>query len=138
MPSVSPGYEHQELTQKIIGVFYEVYNELGHGFLECVYEEAMMIALADAGLRVARQLAVSVHFRGRSIGEFKADLLVEGAVIVELKAARALDSSHEAQTLNYLRGTAVEIALLMNFGPKPEFKRLAFANSRKQLTPNPA
>jgi len=134
MQSPQPGYEHQQLTQKIIGVFYEVYNELGFGFLEGVYEEAMMIALAESGLSACRQLPVNVHFRGRIIGEFKADLLVEDAVIVELKAARALDSSHEAQTLNYLRGTPIEIALLMNFGPKPEFKRMAFANSRKRLT----
>lgn len=133
MPSAAPGYEHQELTQKIIGVYYEVYNELGFGFLEGVYEEAMMVALHEAGLCASRQFPVTVHFRGRIIGEFKADLLVEDAVIVELKAGRALDSSHEAQTLNYLRGTSIEIALLMNFGPKPEFKRLAFANARKRL-----
>jgi GxxExxY protein len=124
---------HRDLTQKIIGVFYEVYNELGHGFLESVYEEAMLIALRDAGLKAAQQQPVSVSFRGRVIAQFKSDILVEGAVIVELKAARALDSSNEAQTLNYLRATDIEVGLLFNFGPKPEFKRLAFANERKRL-----
>ena len=110
MSSTGLGYEHQDLTQKIIGVFYEVYNELGFGFLEGVYEEAMLIALADAGIQACRQLPVKVCFRGRIVGEFRADLLVEKAVIVELKAARGLDASHEAQTLNYLRGTQIEIA----------------------------
>ncbi len=136
MQNPPPGYEHQDLTQKIIGVFYEVYNELGHGFLESVYEEAMMIALAEAGLRVDQQFPVLVSFRGRRIAEFKADLLVEGVVLLELKAARTLDSSHEAQILNYLRGTSIEIGLLCNFGPKPEFKRMAFANTRKRLPPD--
>src|SRR5882757_4054081 len=108
--------KHEELTQKIIGVFYDVYNELGHGFLESVYETAMVIALEDAGLSVKRQVEVPVWFRGRQIGTFFADLLVEDVVIVELKAVRSIDPSHEAQLLHYLRATEIELGLLLNFG----------------------
>jgi GxxExxY protein len=127
------GLKHEELTRRIIGVFYEAYNELGQGFLESVYEAAMEIALADAGLRVERQAPVQVWFRNRQVGDFRADLLVEGCVILELKACRAFDSSHEAQLLNYLRATDIEVGLLLNFGPKPEFKRFAYDNERKEL-----
>ena len=125
-------FKHQELTRKIIGVFYDVYNELGHGFLESVYEAAMLIALREAGLRAETQVPVVVNFRGYLVGDFRADLLVESAVLLELKAARALDPSHEAQLLNYLRATEIEVGLLLNFGVKPEFKRLAFDNERKR------
>ncbi len=126
-------YAHTELTQQIIGVFYDVYNELGPGFLESVYEAAMAIALEQIGLRVQRQASVRVYFRGAVVGEFRADLLVQEVVLVELKAARATDSSHEAQLLNYLRATRIEVGLLLNFGPKPEIKRLAFDNARKRI-----
>jgi GxxExxY protein len=127
------GLKHEEVTEKIIGVFYEVYNELGHGFLESVYEQAMVIALGQAGLAVKVQAPIAVYFRGRQVGDFRADILVDDAVLVELKAARALESSHEAQLLNYLRGTAIEVGLLLNFGPRPEFKRMVFDNERKQI-----
>lgn len=129
--------QHRELTEKIIGLFYDVYNELGFGFLESVYEEAMSIALTEAGLKIQRQYPVPVWFRGRQIGDFKADLLVEGKVIVELKAARSIDLAYEKQLLNYLRGTHLEVGLLLNFGPKPEFKRLAFSNERKSISVDP-
>lgn len=128
------GFKNQEITKKIIGVFYDVYNELGHGFLESVYEQAMVIALAQAGLSVSVQVPIAVFFRGSQVGDFRADILVNNAVLVELKAARALDPSHEAQLLNYLRGTSIEVGLLFNFGPKAEFKRLAFDNERKQIS----
>ena len=124
-------FKHRELTQKIIGVFYNVYNELGHGFLESVYENAMTFALREAGLDSRQQTSVTVYFRGQIVGDFRADLLVDNAVIVELKAAKSLDCTHEAQLLNYLRATDLEVCLLMNFGPKSEFKRLAFDNERK-------
>jgi GxxExxY protein len=114
-----------------LGVFYTVYAELGYGFLESVYEEAMFRALLSAGLKVERQVSIPVYFRGEQIASFAADLLVDQKVIVELKAARTLDSSHEAQTLNYLRATEIEIALLLNFGPKPQMRRLIFDNPRK-------
>ena len=128
-------FTHQELTGKIIKVFYAVYNELGYGFLEAVYEKAFVLALREEGLSVETQVEIKVWFRGQEIGTFFADVLVNGVVLLELKAARALDSSHEAQTLNYLRATDIEIALLFNFGPKPEFKRLSFDNRRKQNHP---
>jgi GxxExxY protein len=126
-------FKHQGLTRKIIGVFYDVYNELGHGFLESVYEAAMLIALREAGLKAEPQLPIAVYFRGTRVGDFRADLLVEDAVLLELKAARALDSSHEAQLLNYLRATEIEAGLLLNFGIEPEFKRLAYDNERKKI-----
>src|ERR1700722_5747432 len=100
---------HQELTAKIIGVFYEVYNELGHGFLESVYHKAFAIALEQAGLSIRSKVPVPVYFRGQLVGDFEADVLVEDKVLLELKAARELDSAHETQTLNYLRATPIEM-----------------------------
>ena len=126
------GYKHEELTGKIIKIFYEVYNELGYGFLESVYEKVMVIALRVAGLQAEPQKAIEVWFRGERVGEFSADILVESLVLLELKAARALDPSHEAQLLNYLRATNVEVGLLLNFGPKPQIKRFVFDNDRKR------
>jgi GxxExxY protein len=123
--------KHQEITEKIIKVFYAVYNELGHGFLESVYEQSMAIALREEGLPLKQQAPVEVYFRGQLVGDFRADLLVSDAVIVELKAARAIEGAHEAQLINYLRATNIEVGLLMNFGPKPEFKRFIFDNERK-------
>src|SRR5713226_923608 len=127
------GLKHKDLTETIIGVFFEVYNELGHGFLESVYEKALQVALTAKGLDVRRQIEVPVWFRGNKVGDFAADMLVERCVLLELKAARTLDSSHEAQLLNYLRATEIEVGLLFNFGIKPEFKRLAYDNSRKRV-----
>ena len=124
-------YRHEELTKRVIGIFYEVYNELGSGFLESVYEAAMELALRQAGLSVQRQRAIEVRFRGHTIGDFRGDLVVEGVLLVELKAVKALESAHEAQVLNYLRATDLEVGLLLNFGPKPEVKRFAFDNTRK-------
>jgi GxxExxY protein len=125
--------EHWDLCHAIVGVFYSVYNELGHGFLEAVYEQALAISLTEAGFTVARQVATPIWFRGKTIGEYKADLVVNGVVLLELKAAKALDSSHEAQILNYLRATDIEVGLLLNFGPKPQFKRFVFGNDGKGI-----
>jgi GxxExxY protein len=130
-------FKHKEITEKIIGVFYEVYNELGHGFLESVYEKSLEVALSSLGLSVQRQIEIPVWFRGHEVGAFSADVLVEGCVLLELKAARAIDPSHQAQLLNYLRATEIEIGLLLNFGLKPEFKRLIFDNPRKSLRGKP-
>ncbi|MBX3243090.1 MAG: GxxExxY protein [Acidobacteria bacterium] len=124
---------HSELTEKIIGTFYEVYNELGHGFLESVYENSLAIALREKGFDVQQQVAVPVWFHGQRVGDFYADIVVNDLIILELKAARAFDHAHIAQLLNYLRATEIEVGLLLNFGPKPEFKRQAFSNSRKKL-----
>ncbi len=131
MNAVEGQFRHGALTHEIIGVFYDVYNELGHGFLESVYENAMAIALRQGGLAVEQQVALPVWFRGQPVGDFRADLVVEGAVILELKAGKAIDPLHEAQLLNYLRATTLEVGLLLNFGPKPEVKRLLFDNARK-------
>ncbi len=125
---------HFELTQRIIAVFYEVYNELGHGFLESVYHQSLVIALRDAGLLVHSPIAIPVLFRGHRVGSFQGDIMVEKCVLLELKAARTLDSSHKAQLLNYLRATEIEIGLLLNFGVKPEFKRLIYDNPRKNTS----
>lgn len=127
------GLKHKDLTEAIIGVFYEVYNELGHGFLESVYEKAFDLALRSKGLDVLRQIDVPVWFRGQKVGDFVADILVNKCVLLELKAARTLDTAHEAQLLNYLRATEIEVGIIFNFGIKPEFRRLVFENSRKRV-----
>jgi len=122
---------YQELTYQIIGVYYDVYNELGHGFLESVYQKSLGLALQSAGLDACWPIEIPVWFRGHQVGRYEADMLVEKSVLVELKAVRALDGSHRAQLLNYLRATEIEVGLLLNFGVKPEFKRLLFDNSLK-------
>lgn len=124
-------YKHQELTQAIIQVFYEVYNELGHGFLESVYQEAMLLALRQKLINVEAQLPLPVWFRGEKIGDFRADLVVNGDVIVELKATRMMETAHEAQLLNDLRASSIEVGLLLNFGPAPKIKRMVFGNEKK-------
>ena len=129
--------KHSDLTDRIIGVFYDVYNELGHGFLESAYAEAMVIALEDVGLAVAREVPVPVWFRGRKAGQYFADLMVEDTILLELKAARSLDGTHEAQLLHYLRATNLEVGLLLNFGARPQFRRLLFDNERKKIRGNP-
>jgi len=126
------GLKHKQLTGEIIRVFYEVYDELGHGFLESVYQKCLGISLEETGLRVLSEVAIPVWFHGRQVGNFAADMLVENIVLLELKAVRALDGSHQAQLLNYLRATEIEVGLLLNFGVKPEFKRLLFDNPRKR------
>jgi len=133
----SVGLKHAELTDKIIGVYYDVYNELGYSFLESVYEESMAMALREAGLEAEPQVAVPVLFRGHQVGDFRADLLIEHKILLELKAARTLDRSHEAQLLHYLRATEIEIGLLLNFGDKPQFRRLFFDNERKKIRARP-
>ena len=125
--------KHDDLTQTIIGVFYDVYNELGCGFLESVYREAMRLALRQAGLAVATEMPISVVFRGEVIGMFRADLVVNETVLIELKSCDGLAREHESQTLNYLKATDIEVALLMNFGPTPRFKRLVMDNELKKL-----
>src|SRR5437588_6055765 len=103
MQTAQPGLKYADVTEKIIGIFYDVYNELGHGFLESVYEESWVIALRQAGLVVSRQVPVPVWFRNQKVGEFRADVTVEDCVLLELKCAKGLDPAHEAQVLHYLR-----------------------------------
>jgi GxxExxY protein len=137
MSASAPGLKHSDITEKIIGIFYDVYNELGHGFLESTYAEALLVALEASGLNAAREVSVPVWFRGRKVGQYYADLIVEGMVLLELKAARTLESAHEAQLLHYLRATKVEVGLLLNFGLRPQFRRLLFDNERKKIRENP-
>jgi len=136
MNSASNDRKHWDLCHSIIEVFYAVYNELGHGFLEAVYEEALALALTQAGFAISRQVATPIWFRGKKIGDYKADLLVNSSVLIELKTVRAIEPAHEAQVLNYLRATDIEVALLLNFGLIPNFKRLVFDNSRKGVRVN--
>ena len=124
-------YKHKELTEKIIKIFYRVYNRLGYGFLEKVYENAMMIEFRKEGIPAVSQFAIRVFYEDETIGEYYADILVDNKVIVEIKAARRLAKENEAQLLNYLKATNIEVGLLLNFDPKPELKRKAFDNLRK-------
>ncbi len=119
---------HQEITEKIIGAFYSVNNSLGFGFLEKVYENAMVLELKFLGLKVEKQKNIKVYYRGEEVGDYFADLIVNDSVIIELKAADSLCEEHEMQLINYLRATNIEIGLLMNFGKKAEFKRKIFTN----------
>jgi len=123
------------LTQRIIGVFYDVYNELGSGFQESIYREAMRLALRQADLQVEAEVPIEVRFRSNVVGIFRADLIVNDAVLIELKACDALAREHESQTLDYLRATNIEVALLMNFGSTPRFKRLMMDNDLKKSAP---
>ena len=124
-------YKHATVTAQVIGAFYTVYNTLGYGFLEKVYEHALGIELQQQGVEAVRQQPIRVFYAGQVVGEYFADMLVANAVLVELKATRTLAPEHEAQLLNYLRATKVEVGLLLNFGPKPQIKRFAYENSRK-------
>lgn len=136
MNSPSAGLKHSELTDRIIGVFYDVYSELGQGFLESTYAEALLVALEESGLSAVREVPVPVWFHNKKVGQYYADVIVEGVVLLELKAARALESAHEAQLLHYLRATEVEVGLLLNFGVRPQFRRLLF-DKRKKIRGNP-
>ena len=125
-------YKHSEITDKIIASFYAVYKTLGYGFLEKVYENAMALELRKRNVTVKAQSPIAVLYDGEIVGEYFADLLVADAVIVELKAAKAVVDEHEAQLLNYLKATPHEVGLLLNFGQEPKVKRRSFENSRKE------
>jgi len=122
---------HQEITEKIIKGFYTVYNTLGHGFLEKVYENAFAIELRKLGLRAEQQKKIEVFYDNHQVGEYYADILVDELVILELKAADAIAPEHEAQIINYLKATKIEVGLLFNFGPKPQFIRRILTNDKK-------
>lgn len=125
------GFKYKNLTERIIKVFYKVYNNLGYGFLEKVYENAMMLELKKSGISALAQFPIEVTYAEETIGEYFADILVDNKVIVEVKAAKSLVEENEAQLLNYLKATRIEVGLLLNFGSKPKIKRKAFDNSRK-------
>jgi GxxExxY protein len=124
-------FKYKELTERMIKIFYRVYNKLGYGFLEKVYENAMIAELKKEGIPAVPQSPIKVFYDGEVIGEYYADILVDNKIIVEIKAAKSLVEENEAQLLNYLKATHVEVGLLVNFGVKPEVKRKAFDNLRK-------
>ena len=125
------GLKHAELTERLIGIFFALYNETGHGFLESVCEQAFSVVLAENEIFFERQIAIPVWFHGQKIGEFRADLLVDRKVLIELKTGRDIGKAWEKQLLNYLRATDAEVGLLFNFGPTAQFKRYVFENERK-------
>jgi GxxExxY protein len=124
----------EELTGRIICSFYNVYNILGYGFLEKVYENALALELQKSDIQVRQQEGVKVFYRGEQVGDYYADMVVNGLVILELKSADTLKSEHFAQLTNYLKSTDKEVGLLLNFGKKPEFKRILLTNDKKRFT----
>ncbi|OQA46347.1 MAG: hypothetical protein BWY52_00781 [Chloroflexi bacterium ADurb.Bin325] len=126
-------FKHSDLTERIIRIYFEVYNALGHGFLEKVYENAMALRLQRNGMQVRQQQPINVFFDGQIVGDYFADLVVDDLIILELKAVEALALEHEAQLINYLKATRYEVGLLLNFGPRPKIIRKAYANERKSL-----
>lgn len=121
-------FKHKDITDKIIQAFYNVYNTLGYGFLEKVYENAMFLELTEMDLQIEKQYPIEVFYKEQKIGQYFADLIVEEKVIIELKAAEAICEEHEFQLINYLKATEIEIGLLLNFGKKPQFNRKIFSN----------
>jgi len=123
--------KHAELTNTVIAVFYEVYNEIGSGFLESIYHQAMRIALEQKGMQVAIEVPVPVFFRTYKVGDFRADLVVNNLILLELKALQTLEKIHEQQITHYLKATPLEVGLLLNFGPQPQIRRSIFDNKFK-------
>ena len=124
----SEKFLHGEITQVIIQAFYKVYNELGYGFLEKVYENALFIELEKTGLYIEKQRRIEVYYENEVVGSYYAELVVDEKVIIELKAAEGLREEHECQLINYLKATEIEVGLLLNFGKSPQFKRKIFTN----------
>ncbi len=124
---------HSDITDKLIKIFYKVYSNLGYGFLERVYENAMFIELQKTGLNVKRQSPIKVFYDDSQVGLYFADLLIDDKVIVELKAAEGLCEEHETQLINYLKATEIEVGILLNFGKKPEIRRKVFNDEFKNL-----
>jgi GxxExxY protein len=124
---------HKELTDQILKTFYYVYNELGYGFLEKVYQNALFLELRNRGFQVEPQKKINVYYQKVIVGEYYADLIVNDLVILELKATEFILKEFEYQLINYLRATEIEVGLLLNFGSKPEFRRKVFENNRKNI-----
>ena len=123
---------HKEITSAIISAFYTVYNTLGYGFLEKVYENALVLELEKRGLKVQTQFPIQVYYEGKIVGKYFADLLVADTVIVELKAVEQLIAAHETQLINYLKATEIEVGLLLNFGKEAKYKRRVFTQRKKK------
>lgn len=123
-------YKYSDLTEAIIKCFYKVYNELGYGFLEKVYHNALLIELQNEELKVESQKPIKVSYQGDVVGEYYADIIVEDVVMLELKATETVTEAHEFQLINYLKATNIEVGLLLNFGKKPEIRRKLFTNKK--------
>ena len=123
---------HEDLSRKILNAFYIVYNVLGHGFLEKVYENALMLEFRKQGIKVEQQEKIDVWYDSFRVGEYFSDIVVDDKVILELKAAAGIAPENEAQLLHYLRATHIELGFVLNFGLKPEFIRRVFSNERKE------
>ena len=128
----SDNYLHSEITGLILKAFFNIYNKLGYGFLEKVYENALMIELKKMGLESKKQIPIEVFYDSECVGQYFADIIVNDCVIIELKAAELLIEVHEAQLINYLKATDIEVGLLLNFGKDPQYKRKAFSNKYKE------
>jgi len=125
-------YKHSDITELVIKAFYNVYNKLGYGFLEKVYEKALEIECKKRGLKCLCQCPIEVFYDNEVVGFYIADMIVNQFVIVEIKAASAITAEHETQLVNYLKATEIEVGLLLNFGKKPEFKRKVFSSDYKE------
>lgn len=124
---------HKDLSDSILRIYFEVYNQLGYGFLEKVYQNAMYLELKAQGYKVEAQKQIKVLYKNQVVGEYYADLFVDDSILLELKACEAILDAHKAQLLNYLKATTVEVGILLNFGEEPEFKRFIYTNNRKNL-----
>jgi len=122
---------HGGITSGILGAFFDVYNELGYGFAESVYQRSMVLALSARDLKCEREVPLTVHFRGEVVGDYRADIVVANKVIVECKVADRIVNVHEMQIVNYLRATGITVGLVLNFGPTPTFKRLLLTTTQK-------
>jgi GxxExxY protein len=121
---------HSDVTRAIITAFFDVHRILGDGYVESVYQRALPILLKRRGVKSEREVPVVVNFLGEHVGDYRADLIVEGKVIVETKVADRIVPVHEMQLLNYLKGTGIEVGLILNFGPTPTFRRLVFTKEK--------
>lgn len=124
---------HGDITSAIIKSFYQVYNELGYGFLERVYQNAMTIELGLMGKVFTGNYGIDVFYKGQRVGHFVADLVVEEVVIVEIKATESLSPAHEAQLINYLKATGIQVGILLNFGKKADFRRKIYSENKGVL-----
>jgi len=124
---------HKDLTDSILKAYFDVYNELGYGFLEKIYQNSLYLELESRGFKVEAQKQIQVLYKNTEVGEYYADLIVNDLIILELKATEFIIQEHEWQLLNYLRATNIEVGLLLNFGTKPEFRRKVFDNARKKI-----
>ena len=125
MDTGKPSLVEPETSRIVLDAFFAVYRSLGYGFLEAVYENAMIVALREAGLRPVQQAPLKVRFRGQVVGDYRADILIPGVLLLEIKSASSLVPAHGAQLINYLKATGLRVGMLLNFGPRPTFRRKA-------------